>query len=67
MLGEYLNKFIITYLDNIIIYFNSEKEYFKYIKWVLQRLIDKKMLIIIKKYEFHIKKIEFCRFIIELG
>ena len=32
MLGEYLDKFIIAYLDNIIIYFNSEEEHFKYIK-----------------------------------
>jgi hypothetical protein len=32
MLGEYLNKFIIAYLDNIIIYSNSKEEDFKYIK-----------------------------------
>ena len=56
-----------VYLDNIIIYSNSEEEYFKYIKWVLQRLTDEKMLIVIKKYEFHIKKTEFYRFIIKLG
>ena len=29
MLGEHLNKFIIAYLDNIIIYFNSKEEYYK--------------------------------------
>ena len=28
ILGEHLNKFIIAYLDNIIIYFNSKEEYF---------------------------------------
>ena len=28
ILGEYLNKFIITYLDNNIIYSNSKKEYY---------------------------------------
>ena len=28
MLREYLNKFIMAYLDNIIIYFNSEEEHF---------------------------------------
>ena len=32
ILGEHLNKFIIAYLNNIIIYFNSKEEYFKYIK-----------------------------------
>src|SRR6266478_9312018 len=67
MLGENLNKFIIVYLDNIIIYSNSKKEYFKYVEWVLQKLIDKKMLIAIKKYKFYIKKTEFYRFIIKLG
>ena len=67
MLGEYLDKFIITYLDNIIIYFNSKEEYFKYIKWVLQRLINKKMLVAIKKYKFYIIKTKFYKFIIKLG
>ena len=67
VLGEYLDEFIIAYLDNIIIYFNSKEEYFQYIKQVLQRLIDKKMLIAIKKYEFYITKTKFCRFIIKLG
>ena len=55
-----------AYLDNIIIYFNSEKEHFQYIKWVLQRLADKKMLVAIKKCEFYIIKTKFCGFIIKL-
>ena len=67
MLREYLDKFIIVYLDNIIIYSKTEKEYYKYIKWILQRLTDEKILIAIKKYKFHIIKTEFCRFIMELN
>ena len=59
ILREYLDKFIIAYLNNIIIYFNSKKEHFQYIKQVLQRLVDKKMLVAIKKYKFY-------RFIIKL-
>jgi len=35
MLGEYLNKFIIAYLNNNIIYLNNKTEYKKYVKWVL--------------------------------
>jgi len=35
MLGEHLDKFVIAYLDNIIIYLNSEVEYKKYVEWVL--------------------------------
>ena len=66
MLGEHLNKFIIAYLDNIIIYSNSKEEHFQYIKWVLQRLTDKKMPVAIKKYKFHTTKTKFCGFIIKL-
>ena len=67
MLGEHLNKFIIAYLDNIIIYFNSEEEHFKYIEQVLQRLVDKKMPVAIKKYKFYIIKPKFYKFINKLG
>ena len=54
------------YLDNIIIYFKIKKEHYKHIKWVLQRLTDKKMLVAIKKYKFYTIKIKFYKFIIEL-
>ena len=66
ILREHLDKFIIAYLINIIIYFNSKKEYFQYIKQVLQRLINEKMLVAIKKYKFYITKTEFYKFIIKL-
>jgi len=55
-----------AYLNNIIIYLNSKEEYKKYIKWVLQRLYDKKILIAIKKCKFHTIKTDFIGFIIEL-
>ena len=66
VLGEHLDEFIIAYLDNIIIYSNSKEEYFQYIKQVLQRLTDEKMLVAIKKYKFHITKTKFYKFIIKL-
>ena len=66
MLREHLDKFIIAYLNNIIIYSNSKEEHFKYIKQVLQRLADEKMPIAIKKYKFYIIKTKFYRFIIKL-
>ena len=66
MLGEYLDEFIIAYLNNNIIYSNNKKEYKKYIKWVLKRLYKKDILIIIKKYKFYIKKTNFIGFIIKL-
>ena len=56
-----------VYLNNIIIYSNSEKEYKEYIKWVLKRLYKENILIVIKKYKFYIKKTNFIGFIIKLG
>jgi len=66
VLGEYLDKFIIAYLDDIIIYLNSKEEYKEYVEWVLQRLYDKEIPIAIKKCEFYITKTDFVGFIIKL-
>ena len=55
-----------AYLDDIIVYLNSEREYKKYIKWVLSRLYKENMLVTVKKYKFHIKKTDFIEFIIKL-
>ena len=67
VLGEHLDEFIIAYLNNIIIYSNSEEEHFQYVKQVLQRLINEKILVAIKKCEFYIIKTKFYKFIIKLG
>ena len=55
-----------VYLDNIIIYLNSEKKYKEYIKWVLSRLYKENMLVVIKKCKFYTKKTDFVGFIIKL-
>jgi len=67
VLGKHLDEFVMVYLDNIIIYLNSEEEYKKYIEWVLQRLYDEEIPIAIKKCEFYIMKTDFVGFIIKLG
>ena len=67
ILGEYLDKFIIVYLNIIIIYLITKEEYREYIKQVLRRLQEEQMLVVIKKYKFFIRKIDFIRFIIKLG
>ena len=61
-----MDKFIIVYLNIIIIYLNSKEKYKEYIKWVLRRLYKENILVTIKKYKFYIKKIDFIGFIIKL-
>ena len=55
-----------AYLNNIITYLNSKKEYKEYIKQVLSRLYKENMPVAIKKYKFYTKKTNFIGFIIKL-
>ena len=55
-----------VYLNNIIIYLNSEQEHKEYIKQVLKKLYKEDMSITIKKCEFHTRKTNFLGFIIKL-
>jgi hypothetical protein len=55
-----------AYLDNIIIYLNSEEEYKEHIKWVLKKLYKENIPVIVKKCKFHTRKTNFIGFIIEL-
>jgi ribosome-interacting GTPase 1 len=56
-----------AYLDNIIIYLNSEEKYKEYIKWVLRKLYKENILVAAEKYKFYTKKTNFIEFIIKLG
>jgi len=66
VLREYLNKFIIVYLDDIIIYSDLEEEHEKHVKWVLKKLYNENIPIAIEKCKFHTRKTDFVGFIIEL-
>jgi predicted GTPase len=61
---EYLNVFVIIYLDDILIFSKIEEEYKEYIKKILRKLIDENLRIKIEKTEFYVKKINFLGFII---
>ena len=67
MLGEHLDKFVMAYLDNIIIYLNIKEEYKKYVEWVLGKLYRENIPIAIKKCEFYTRKTDYIKFIIKLG
>ena len=40
---EYLDKFIVVFIDDILIYFKSEEEHEEHLKLVLQKLRDSKL------------------------
>jgi len=67
MLEEHLDKFIMAYLNDIIIYLDLKEEHEKHIKWVLKKLHNENIPIVIEKCKFHTKKTDFVGFIIKLG
>ena len=65
MLWEYLDIFILTYLNNILVYIKGIlEEYIGYIKKVLTKLLEYRLLLKPEKCEFHKKEVKFLGFII---
>ena len=65
ILKEHLDIFVITYLNDILIYSKTEKKYIKHISIVLELLMQKNLLFKSKKCEFHKKEVNFLNFIVE--
>jgi hypothetical protein len=64
VLREYLDIFVIIYLDDILIFSKTEEEYKKYIRKILRRLINENLRIKTEKTEFYAKEVDFLGFII---
>jgi len=64
-LRQYLDQFIITYLNDIIIYLKILKKHVNYIFKVLEYLNIKNLHFKLKKCEFHRKKVNFLKFVVK--
>ena len=64
MLREYLNDFVITYLDNILIYSDDLEMHHKHVHKILAKLNEQVMYVKKSKNRFKIKKIQFLKYII---
>ena len=67
ILREYLGKFVIYYLDNILIYLENNKEYKIYIKLVLDALLKIDSRLKLSKCEFRVTETLFLGYVIRLG
>jgi hypothetical protein len=54
-----IDKFIVVFIDDILIYSKSEKEHAKHLRVVLQRLRDHKLYAKFSKCEFWLKSVKF--------
>jgi len=65
ILRQYLDQFVIAYLNNIIIYLKILKKYVNYVFKVLKCLNIKNLHLKLKKCEFHQEKINFFEFVVK--
>jgi hypothetical protein len=64
-LMNYLNEFVVAYLDNIIVYSNSKKEHIQHVRKILQRLRETNIQADVDKCEFHTIETKFLEMIID--
>jgi hypothetical protein len=62
VLKEYIDKFCLVYLDDILIYSKSESEHKEHVKLILKKLDDAKFVINIDKSHFNINELTFLGF-----
>ncbi len=61
---DYLDEFVSTYINDILIYSNSKVEHIEHVKKVLQRLRDVELQTNIDKYEFSMHEIKYLNLIV---
>jgi len=64
-LRQHLNRFVIAYLNDIIIYSKILKEHVSYVFKVLKYLNRKNLHLKLKKCEFHQKEVDFLEFVVK--
>ncbi len=64
VLRQYLNRFVIAYLNDIMIYLNILKEHVNYIFKVLKCLNRRNLHLKLKKCEFHQEEVNFLEFVV---
>jgi len=63
-LRQYLNRFVIAYLNDIMIYSNILKKHINYVFKVLECLDRRNLRLKSKKCEFHQEEVDFLGFVV---
>jgi hypothetical protein len=64
---EYLDKFIVVFIDDILVYSRNEEEHEGHLRLVLQKLRDHKLYAKLSKCEFWLKQVAFLGHVISKG
>jgi hypothetical protein len=64
---EYLYKFVMVFIDDILVYSRSEERHEGHLRLVLQKLQDHKLYAKLSKCEFWLKQVTFLGHIVSKG
>jgi hypothetical protein len=64
---EYLEKFVVVFIDDILVYSRSEEERKEHPRLILQKLRDHRWYVKLSKCEFWLKQVAFLGHIISMG
>jgi hypothetical protein len=64
---EYMDKFVMVFIDDILVYSRSEEEHEGHLRLVLQKLQDNKLYAKLSKCEFWLKQVTFLGHVISKG
>ncbi|RYP53614.1 hypothetical protein DL770_010985 [Monosporascus sp. CRB-9-2] len=67
VLREYLDIFVVCYLDDILIYSKTKEEHTKHVHKVLQALQNANLLVNAEKSTFHVQEVEYLGHVITPG
>jgi hypothetical protein len=62
ILSEKIDRGVVVYIDDILIYSDTEEEHVQLVKWVLQKLQENHLCVNIDKCIFHANEVEFVGF-----
>jgi hypothetical protein len=64
---EYLDKFVVVFIDDIMVYSRSKEEHLEHLCLVPQKLREHRLYAKLSKYEFWLKQVAFLGHIISMG
>jgi hypothetical protein len=66
VLMEYMNKFVVVFIDDILVYSRSEEEHEEHLRLALQKLRENRLYAKLIKCEFWMKQVAFVGHVISM-